>query len=466
MSEQNISRRAALRGTVRAAGAAGLAAALGNGPAHAERGDTSGDVPVSPPKGAYARNVEVIGYCDLDERPGFKMAIRQKAGRWYLYMGHFWDPGWSVLDVTDPARARVLKFLPTPEPRTNTLGNQVTLGGDILVTAVEKVFPVEAAPDPNGPFHDGVLIWDVSDPADPRRITHWRTDGGTGTHRNLYDGGRYAHLAANMKGFTGNIYVILDMADPAHPVEAGRWWVPGQEKGGQTPEPSHLHGFCCGSGAHVSLHGPPYPVGNHVYLPYGAAGLIVLDISDVARPRQVGHLPFSPPFHAQFGVHGFLPIPERGIGFANSEDISYGKGPAHHASIVDIKDPANPFLLSLLPAPVPPKEAPYQDFAGRGGWCGPHNFNHHQYHPDVEKQANLFYLAHFNAGLRVYDVSNPRLPREVGYFIPPEPRKRYGPLPAGDLVVQTEDVVVDRRGHIYITDKNQGLWILRYVGPR
>ncbi|GAA3701051.1 hypothetical protein GCM10022224_078670 [Nonomuraea antimicrobica] len=34
----------------------------------------------------------------------------------------------------------------------------------------------------------------------------------------------------------------------------------------------------------------------------------------------------------------------------------------------------------------------------------------------MEKLANLFYLAHFNAGLRVYDVSNPRLPREVGHF--------------------------------------------------
>jgi myo-inositol-hexaphosphate 3-phosphohydrolase len=35
-----------------------------------------------------------------------------------------------------------------------------------------------------------------------------------------------------------------------------------------------------------------------------------------------------------------------------------------------------------------------------------------------------------------------------------------------DLVLQTEDVVVDIRGFIYITDKNQGLWILRYTGPQ
>ncbi|MGY2093012.1 hypothetical protein [Nocardia gipuzkoensis] len=75
------------------------------------------------------------------------------------------------------------------------------------------------------------------------------------------------------------------------------------------------------------------------------------------------------------------------------------------------------------------------------------------------------HLAHFNAGLRIYDISILRSPHEVGYFLPPEPVKRYGPLSAGRLVLQTEDVVVDHRGYIYIGDKNQGMWILRYTGP-
>jgi hypothetical protein len=75
------------------------------------------------------------------------------------------------------------------------------------------------------------------------------------------------------------------------------------------------------------------------------------------------------------------------------------------------------------------------------------------------------YLTYFNAGLRVFDISNARLPKEVGYFIPPDPVKRYGPVPT-KLVEQTEDVLVDRRGYVYITNKNQGMWILRYTGPR
>jgi hypothetical protein len=73
-------------------------------------------------------------------------------------------------------------------------------------------------------------------------------------HRNGYPGGRYVHLAAGMPGDSGNIYVILDIANPTNPVEAGRWRVPGQhEAGGETPEPA------------VSVHGPPWPVGDLVY---------------------------------------------------------------------------------------------------------------------------------------------------------------------------------------------------------
>ena len=55
------------------------------------------------------------------------------------------------------------------------------------------------------------------------------------------------------------------------------------------------------------------------------------------------------------------------------------------------------------------------------------------------------------------------LPREVGYFVPPDPTERIGLLPK-TLVVQSEDVLGDARGYIYVTDKNHGLYVLRYTG--
>lgn len=394
-----------------------------------------------------ANNVQAVGYSDLNGKPAFKMSIREHNGHWYLYTGHFWDSGWSIVDVTDPTAPNVVKFISGPN---NTFTLQMGLSGNIMITALEKIFP-NFGGNPEKPFDEGVLIWDISDPVNPRKLGQFRT-GGTGTHRNFYSGGRYVHLAAGMPGYDGNIYVIIDISDPAQPVEAGRWWVPGQH----TVEGEKLYK------PYVSLHGPPYVVENLAYLPYGSEGIIVLDINNMSRIEEISRLSFSPPFHSQFSVHSVLPLPEKGLAYVNSEDTSYGKGPLHHASIVDISDPSNPMLLSLFPEPVPPAEAPYRDFFEKGGWSGPHNINILQHNRDVEKQGELFYIAHFNAGLRVYSVKDPRLPVEVGYFIPPEPRKRYGPMPEGELVTQTEDVLVDRRGFIYITDKNQGLWILKY----
>jgi hypothetical protein len=92
------------------------------------------------------------------------------------------------------------------------------------------------------------------------------------------------------------------------------------------------------------------------------------------------------------------------------------------------------------------------------------NINQEVHLPDVEKPGDLIYLTYFNAGLRVYDIKDPLLPVETGWFIPPRPGERAGPLPR-DLVTQTEDVLVDTRGLIYVTDKQWGLWILRYLGP-
>ncbi len=400
------------------------------------------------------------------------MSIREHRGNWYLYTGHFWHSGWSIVDVTDPARPNIVNFISGPN---NSWTLQVDLHGDTMVTALEKVF-ANFGGDPAAPFEEGILIWDIANPLSPNKLGHFRT-GGTGTHRNLYPGGRYVHIAAGMPGYSGNIYVIVDISDRSNPREAGRWWVPGQHIAGGETRDTALQAldnagrdgheclcgaFCASSGEDVSLHGPPYITGNLAFLPYGAAGVVVLDISDVGHPVQVGGLSFSPPFHAKFGVHSVLPIPSRKIAFVNSEDTSYGKGPTHHASIIDISDPAKPYLLSLFPEPIPSKDASYSDFHTRGGWCGPHNINHHQHNPDVQKQDDLFYIAHFNAGLRIYDVANTRLPREVGFFMPPEPIKRFGPMPEGRLVFQTEDVLVDRRGFIYISDKNQGIWILRY----
>jgi len=407
------------------------------------------------PPGAVARNFEAVGYSGLDGRPGFKISIREAGGKWYLYLGHFWDPGWTIVDVTDPADPKVVKFVSGPE---NTWTLQVDLAGDTLITALERKPPAWGG-DPKRPNDEGVLVWDIKDPVNPRKLGQFRT-GGSGTHRNGYPGGRYVHLAAGMSGYQGNIYVILDISNPARPVEAGRWWIPGQNVAGGEKFPP-------GTVGRPGLHGPVAVEGDLAYLPYGSGGMIVLDISDVAHPKLVGRLDFTPPFISTITVHTIVPDKKRGVAFVNSEASQSGcKEPLNQASVVDISNPASPVLVSLFPLPTPPAGYPQKDFCDVGGRFGPHNQSQLLHNPYVQPLGNLIYLTYFNAGLRVFDVSDVRQPKEAGYFIPPHPTKRYGPVPADKLVLQTEDVLVDKRGYVYITHKNQGLWILRYTGLR
>ena len=405
------------------------------------------------PKGWEAMNMKPIGYSGLDGRGGaFKMAIRHVGDHWYLYMGHLWNHGWSIVDVSDPTNPKVANFIDGP---LNTWTIQMTLHDNIMITALQKSSP-EWGADPNQPFDEGVLIWDISDPIHPKQLSHWKT-GDTGTHRNSYPGGKYAYLSAGMPGFKGNILVILDVSDPANPKEAGRWWMPGQKAGEPAADPP------------FGFHGPANisPDGKIASMGYAPA-VINLDISDIAHPKLIGKLVMTPPFISagSQSEHTVLPIPGKDLLFASSEAAAEdcNTDALNYAALIDNKNLARPRLISIFPLPVPPKDVPYKDFCDKGGRFGPHNTNQEQHLPDVEKQADLIYLTYFNAGLRVFDIKDPHLPHETGWFIPPQPTKRIGPLPK-KLVNQTEDVLVDTRGNIYADDKQWGLFILRYSGP-
>ena len=393
--------------------------------------------------GYYAQNVEVLGYHDLEGRPAFKLAMQEVNGRWYLYLAHLWHRGWSVLDVTDPTTPQLVTYIPGPE---NTWTIQIQVAEGKMITALERIAPGWGGVDGQA-FAEGFFIFDVSEPTKPRRIGHFQT-GSTGTHRNFYDGGNFIHAAAGAPGMAGKIYRIVDIADPAKPREVGQFSLPEQASGAAT------------SGLKFSLHGPAHIEGTRAYLPYGDGGAIILDISELSRPRMVSQLAFRG-ITATQGIHTFLPLPRRRIALVNDEAIrENGDENLNMAGVVDISNESQPRLISLFPLPEPPAETGLNNFYEKGGRFGPHNQHHPNHQACLEERDDIAYLTYFNAGLRIYDIRDPRAPKEIAYFIPPDPKTRIGTKPS-QLVAQTEDVLVDRRGCVYISDKNQGIYILK-----
>src|SRR3990170_2249386 len=87
----------------------------------------------------FVKNFEWVGYHDLEGRPALKIAMQVVKDRWYLYLGHFWTKGWSIVDVTDPSKPEYLKFIPGPE---NTSTAQVQVADGIMVPALSKTSEV------------------------------------------------------------------------------------------------------------------------------------------------------------------------------------------------------------------------------------------------------------------------------------------------------------------------------------
>jgi len=282
----------------------------------------------------------------------------------------------------------------------------------------------------------GFRVWDISDITKPRLITHVKT-GGVGVHRFDVDG-NYAYISTGMEGYGGNILINYDVKDPARPQEVSRWWLPGQHlAGGETPEgPSdtwHLH--------HAMR------CGDLLWAGCFNAGLRVIDVSDIRRPRTVGaynyHPPIGDPTHTVLRVPHKIAGREVALAIDEAHRRYHGRIPAG-LWLFDVGDlarirPLGHFQVSELDTP----------WARKAGRFGAHQFQEHI-------EGTLAYCAWFSGGLRVVDIGNPLAPQEVAWFIP-EPC-------GGQDSPQTNDVEVDARGLVYLVDRNCGFDILELGG--
>jgi hypothetical protein len=343
------------------------------------------------------------------------------------YVAHMKAPhGTTLIDVSDPAAPRALATLSVP---TGSHSHKVRAVNGVMLVNREA----QPAQDVPAGFAGGLGIWDVSNPEKPREITFWRS-GGAGVHRFTFDG-RYAYLSPEMDGYVGNIVLILDLADPARPEEVGRWWMPGQWiGGGETPT---------WRGRQHRCH-HPIRLGDRLYVSYWHGGFVILDVSNLARPRFVSGLDWSPPFITP--THTALPVPfplrgRRVLVVADEDVAKLEPGPPSFLGLVDITDETRP--------------VPFESFqvAGVDGTPQPEFTGCHQ--PVERVTSTELPVAWFAHGLRVVDIADPHAPREVAHFLP-EP-------PPGHARVSSNDVCTDDRGLIYVIDRGRGLHILERV---
>ena len=223
-----------------------------------------------------------------------------------LYVGHMRPTsGTTVIDVADPRQPKTLAKISV---RDGWHSHKVRVAGDIMIVNQEKFG--KASPTEIG---GGIDIYNVANPAEPKLINQWRTVGG-GVHRFDFDG-RYAYISPTVEGYIGNIVMILDMADPAKPIEVGRWWIPVSGK----PAATNIHGPTGLRRAATTR-----SKGDRLYVSYWHHGFFILDIADLSKPKLISHVNTSPSY--PHPTHTCLVMPEplkgRKIMIVADEDVA------------------------------------------------------------------------------------------------------------------------------------------------
>ena len=331
-------------------------------------------------------------------------AFEGQDGRDYVYTGTYHGNLMYAWDVSDPAGPVIVDSLEFDGRRVN----------DVKVNDARSLAVVtsEHASDRK----NGITVLDITDPAHPRRLSHY-TEGLTGGVHNTWI---VDDLVYAVHYGTRAVHII-DVSDPTAPTEVGRWQLPNDDR--------FLHDVTVLDG--------------YAYLSYWNDGVVIIDIGAGTH----GGTPTEPTLVSQYAYSYRLGSES----YANTHHaIRYGdyvftgdeifgcaecvNGPRGYIHVIDVSDIDKPRKVGWYRVPE----------------AGSHN---------LWAEDDKLYIGYYQAGLRVVDISGElrgdlyRQGREIAWFMTedgtgswPNSTDTWGAQPF--------------KGKIYASDGRSGLWIV------
>jgi hypothetical protein len=226
------------------------------------------------------RDMQLVGHHDMQARSIYQPTLHRHGSRYIAYVGHHggekMNPltgvveknGTSVVDVTNPRQPRYLTHIPGEQGAGEQGGAQMTrvCNGSDLPNAPDDKVYLLRSFGNSG--HE---IWEVTDPSKPVKVLTL-LEGLRNTHKSEWNCETgIAYVVSGPKDWrTRRMTKIYDLSDPAKPVFIRDFGLPGQQPGStMMPIPTELHGP-------IDLG----PKANRVYFSHGTARAGVVLIVD------------------------------------------------------------------------------------------------------------------------------------------------------------------------------------------
>ncbi|HLG90410.1 MAG TPA: hypothetical protein VKZ79_24860 [Alphaproteobacteria bacterium] len=404
----------------------------------------------------YAKNTKVEAYYPGATTGHTWQDIIDMNGHRYMY--DYYRDRYDVYDITDPRKAtrvgekqfnlagddpfgpfniqfnkRLNKYIAIQcyeTPRYGLLSNKYTQPDKVALIRGQKFLRGFRVFEVRSPT-DWKLLSEM--PLDPKAVPGQMPEQGSGClDVPYYVGDKYVFVAGapddsySLQEYKSYLYsaaqLAYDVSDPSHPKLMSIWSAPGQRVGEEADYRKNPR-----YGNKTSWMGARMPLfipravengGKYGYAAMGGLGFYIIDISDPAHMKTVSHLDMPVSVAGNEGDNIDVSKAEvTGMvyfsGYPMSDDCYE---PYKDIYQIDVRDPRNPKITGVLPRPRPPKEAGFTDYCQRRGSFGPKRSGYLN-QPGAPSKKYIPY-SFYNAGLQIFDVSDPAHPTIAAYFVP------------------------------------------------